>query len=429
MQGLWGIQTRANPHGDAWGLGLVVWDSLVLVCLACSTIYCILRRSTHWEILSVLHTGMILLTVWSLFHCIDLIIHLERARVAYGYILVLALLDILRTLSDVTVVAGLRLAARRHRQRNVLSRPLHDSLLGVAVFVGLLWFLGLYQIGLNFSLCSVWLGFADVQTIKSIAAARSGFDVAFAAVNFFAAGGLCIALWDDAQESLPFEHPEATLPARQRLKTYEPPLILATLTLLVRSFIELVVVGELDRNPRHLGNIILARDVCYGLFSATFFILVAIATPTHSYVDPWDEDSREGERMEAAAREKMRADRVVVEERLGKWVEEFEEGVLERLAEVTQGRRTAPDFGVVVDEVWARLEEKGEDSVERMLRAEQEIVVEGTKERFKDCRPIFKRGLGRTVKGRMVQDEVKYGATVGGTSRCYPATTPRLARH
>ncbi|KAK3343429.1 hypothetical protein B0T25DRAFT_614461 [Lasiosphaeria hispida] len=405
MQGLWGIQTRANPHGGAWGLGLVVWDSLVLVCLACCTTYCMIRRSKHWEMLSVLHAGMVLLTAWFFFHCIDLIIHLERARVAYGYIVVPALFDILRTLSDITVVAGLRLAARRRRQRAVLSLPLHDSLVGIAIFIALLWFLGLYQIGLNFSLCFVWLGFADLQTIRSIATARSGFDVAFAAVNFFAAMVLCITLWDDIQETVPFKHPEATLPAKQRLKQSEPPLVLATLTLLVRSFIELVAVGEIDRNPRHLGNIIVARDVCYGLFSAVFFILAAVAMPTRSHIDPWEEDEKEGERRDLAAREKTRADRELVEERLEKWVEEFEQRVLGRLAEVTRGGKMAPDLGRVVDEVWEGLEEKGEGDVERMLRAEQVVVVDRTKARFKDWRPIFKREDSKMAKGREEEDE------------------------
>jgi hypothetical protein len=52
------------------------------------------------------------------------------------------------------------------------------------VIAGTLWALGLYKLGLQFALCFAWLDFVDIKIIDSIAAARSGFDVAFAALYF-----------------------------------------------------------------------------------------------------------------------------------------------------------------------------------------------------------------------------------------------------
>lgn len=50
----------------------------------------------------------------------------------------------------------------------------------------------------------------------------------------------------------------------------------------MRQFCEVVIAGQLNRQPSHLGTIYLARDVTYSLFSAGVCICLAFAIPYSS---------------------------------------------------------------------------------------------------------------------------------------------------
>ncbi|KAK3386789.1 hypothetical protein B0H63DRAFT_558410 [Podospora didyma] len=420
MNGLWKVETYALPPGGrdhSWGL--VVWDILVWIWLTTMTCLSISCRSQHWRILRLLHAGMVLLSVWYFLHFINLLIHQVQAPVSYGYILVPAVFNTTRTLSEVLILPGLWLALKRCRSPSVSS-------LVVSALTGVLWFLGLYQLGLDFSLCFAWLGFSDVGTINKIAQARSGIDVTFSVVYFLA--GLAMMstelhpegpmvlqkspppLIDDStvrdvqhlnNSILDVQHLDESASNMMISKLYdlESSALYAGLILCVRSFCEVVIVGQLDRAPNSLQTILVARDVCYGLWTACFAFFVAIATPSrfdkvYGDKDLWDEDRKEAVRQQAAEFEKATADCRAVEATLMTWLPELEEFLKRKLDEVTEGGiKTAPSIQVVLDELQRAIipplptNASGYDA---KLHAAQHYEIKKLKERFKEWEPITK---------------------------------------
>ena len=90
--------------------------------------------------------------------------------------------------------------------------------------------------------------------------------------------------------------------------------------LLIRSFCEIVIVGQLNRSPGHLVAILRARDVVYGLFSLPLMICIACALPGNA---PESHDP------------------LVAQE--GDEIDRLTNSILQRLNEITEnGRKTAP---------------------------------------------------------------------------------------
>jgi len=125
-------------------------------------------------------------------HAIDLTVRQSGAVLTYGYILITSLNAALRTLSDVLVLAGYWQTMERFQTpkvANLLSLSWDPEvrkhwIKPELIPIGLLWILGLYQVGLQFALCFAWLGFVDLDVINTIARARSGIEVGFAALYF-----------------------------------------------------------------------------------------------------------------------------------------------------------------------------------------------------------------------------------------------------
>lgn len=139
---------------------------------------------------------------WFILHLIHLIIQQTGAAVTYAYILIPSLYSVLRTLSDILILCGFWLILKRFRSPSVRMDAWETTA------VGALWVLGLYQLGLQFALCFVWLGFVDLGTINSIAAARSGVEVAFTAWQLCLYLLVCIS--EEFREREPFKAQSTT---------------------------------------------------------------------------------------------------------------------------------------------------------------------------------------------------------------------------
>ena len=100
---------------------------------------------------------------------------------------------------------------------------------------------------------------------------------------------------------------------------------MASVALLVRSFCEVVIVGQLNRWPAHIQTIDRARDVTYGLFSAVFAAYAIRIVPPNTSEDALLEKEKTAVKEVAA------------------WV-------VTRLEEVTEGgKRTAPSISTLLD--------------------------------------------------------------------------------
>lgn len=122
-----------------------------------------------------------------------MVVHFYRARVPYGYILVGCLYKAFRVFSDVSIVWGTwRVLIRYDYLRPNMRKP-QSFFCQTTVVAVLLLFLGAYQICLMFALSFAWLSFSDLDVINAIAKARSGFEIAFTALQFMCTCG--IAAW------------------------------------------------------------------------------------------------------------------------------------------------------------------------------------------------------------------------------------------
>jgi hypothetical protein len=136
---------------------------------------------------------------------IDTAVHQVGGTVPYGYIFASSVFTVFKIASDVFVFWGMwqvvfrleHLDVRfenlngpnlRARRLSELPRYLFTSILA-----GLLLFLSIYHICLLFGLAVTWLQATDPQVIQLIAAARSGFEVAYMAVQFV--GTLAMGGW------------------------------------------------------------------------------------------------------------------------------------------------------------------------------------------------------------------------------------------
>ncbi|KAK3311790.1 hypothetical protein B0H66DRAFT_171734 [Apodospora peruviana] len=424
MGGLWNVETRAFPPtgGDKSGLGLVIWDLLVMICLAICNRCMYMGQASSRGTLRLLHVAIALLSVWFFLHCLDLFIHQFRAPVRYSYIIAPAIFDIFRFLSDVLIIPGFWLALQRYQRPDVPQFPVIEEDKDALVMCTLVWILGIYQIGLNFSFSFAWLGFADLAAIDRIAKSRSAFHVAFAALYFFVTIFVVVTSLEHgirkrravALVVLPKSTLDSLEDSRYLMNT-------ALIALLFRSFCELVIVGQIDRSPENLVQVYVARDVCYGLFSAamSYFVLAATPMKWHKKEDPWEADKMENERLKQIARNEAVATCLAVEAAMVKWVPELESIFLDKIAEATRdGSTTGPPIGVIMDGLGDKVEhdfanrhQSGlvgavkmatdatppESDFDMRLKDAKLEYIELLRARYKDWDPIFKWGENSSV--------------------------------
>jgi len=266
MNGIWRLPTRTIDNG---GLGVVAFDAIIACLVTITTCVTIVRRPKHWPQALMLYVGMVFLSIFFILHWVDVLIRHYRTAVLYNYIIFPAILHIVRVFSDIYILWG---AIRIMRRYETLRRE--DPAYVVFAF---LVFLAVYQLCLLFALVFTWLGFADLGVIDEIAKARSAFEVTFCAVQFFITIFATI-IWNEESKTM--------FISKNYDAGFGQALEVAFVFLLIRSFCEVVIVGQLDRWPGHLMAILRARDVVYGLFSLPLVIFLGCAIPKNTPEDP-----------------------------------------------------------------------------------------------------------------------------------------------
>lgn len=346
-----------------------------------------------------------------LLHCLDLTVLQAGTAVTYNYIVFQSLNTVWKTLSDILVLCGCWVNILRHQTPKVAVWR------SDLVIAGILWALGLYKLGLQFALCFAWLDFVDVKILDSIAAARSGFDVAFAAFYFATMLLMLVGLVPEQGKKFlspwePFKHTDnADMQRcmerfREVLTCLSSPADVnhqltlaiqethmagwATYFLLVRSFCEVVIVGQLDRAPKGLLNIYRAQDVCYSLFSLFFVIFIGCSIPSGSEwdPDPWELESKISTRLAEQQRISDEALQLALQNSLDAWPEEADRLFKERLAAVTEsGTTSAPVVSVVLDALRDQVRQEGSD--ERLLQGKLDHLTRMEQD-LDDWVPVYK---------------------------------------
>lgn len=136
--------------------------------------------------------------------------------------------------------------------------------------------------------------------------------------------------------------------------------------LLIRSFCEIVIVGQLNRSPGHLTAILRARDVVYGLFSLPLMICIACALPGNA---PESHDP-------LVALEEDEIDRLT-------------NLILQRLNVITEnGRKTAPSMDSFLNAF--EMYPEGTDYPAQMIQFTKLDEVRRLKYKYRKWTPIYK---------------------------------------
>ncbi|RSL50994.1 hypothetical protein CEP54_011658 [Fusarium duplospermum] len=326
-----------------------------------------------------------------LLHSIDLAVQQAGTTVAYNYIVFQSLNTVWRTLSDIALLCGCWLTLKRYETPKVTISIFEW------IIAGTLWFLGLYKLGLQFALCFAWLDFVDLGKIDSIAAARSGFDVAFATIYFVATLFIACALCPESNEKFlaprePFKHindPQMNA-CKERYRQEGEMVAWASYCLLVRAFCEVIIVGQLDRAPGKLLKIYEAQDVCYTLFSFLFVFFIACSIPSslERDSDPWELESKISARLAEEQRVADEALQVTLQNSLNEWPEQADKLFKERLATVTEsGTKSAPVVSVVLDILRDQVQQEGSD--ERLVQGKLDHLTRMAQD-IQDWVPVYK---------------------------------------
>jgi len=163
----------------------------------------------------------------------------------------------------------------------------------------------------------------------------------------------------------------------------------ASIALLLRSFCEVVIVGQLERHPAHIQTITRARDATYGLFSLCFIIFITFAVPKRGGGDPLIE-------KEKAA------------------VQEAKTWVIQRLDEMTEhGRKTAPTISTLFHILEEQLQEQNDQSQDDSDSSYMKLMeIKRLRKFYAGWEPIYK-WQEEAYKSETRQDNVRPPAEEG----------------
>ncbi|KAF2671473.1 hypothetical protein BT63DRAFT_423675 [Microthyrium microscopicum] len=250
---------------------MLIFNSLAATCQITFTYVYFTFRTKHWKEIWTLDTGLILLSIWSLWIWTDCLVRELAQTVTASYMLADSILSIFKVLSDVFMLWGIWRLIGRYRYMDIDA----PTFLPGTIIAFIMLFLGLYQWIELLSLSLTWLSFSDLKAIASIANARSAFDVTFTAVEFCWTTIAMIYVSSDYKSyigSAENQHDEYYI-------TYMARCLFVIPLLCIRSFCEVVIVGQINRNPVNLTQIYRAREVTYQLFSVAFTIMVRLLIP------------------------------------------------------------------------------------------------------------------------------------------------------
>lgn len=242
MNNLYSVPTRAY----GLGLGFLIFDVIASVCIIGSTIAAIINRSPGWKRAQTLHFGLILLSIWTILNVIDQSIRRSHPHVTYSYILFSCVSEIFRTTSNIFLLWGFLQVLNRFDHLRDQESYYAIWWLGIP-----LWIMGIYFICMQFAVAFAWLNFADVQVIQRLAKAKNGLEIALCAIQLVAYFMTTSVMPDN-------------FPGKGELLVVP---FFISVALMCRSFVEVIIVGQLDRSPGNLPNTWRARDVIFNIFS------------------------------------------------------------------------------------------------------------------------------------------------------------------
>ncbi|KAF8862361.1 hypothetical protein BDZ45DRAFT_799177 [Acephala macrosclerotiorum] len=356
------------------GLGCISFEALVAFIATLAILFAVVRRSKDWPEALRLHIGLILLSAWLITHWIDEVISHTDPDVTSYFQIYSMLTHILRIVSDVLIITGLWRVILRYD----FLRPLNVDVFADTLFSSVLWVLASIHIVLLIAVTGTWLGDVDLDKVNNIARARSAFEVTYMAVQFCAMLVMSIYACSRATErktGCPY-YDEFGYMAH------------AAFALLLRSFCEVVIAGQLDQDRGKVFDTQRARDVMYGLCSIYLVWAVAFVVPEKGKEDPLVEKDRSA-------------------------VAEIKRLIEEKIAEVTDGgKNTAPTMSSVLN------------GIETTLKA-QTVPAEGQQEYFMklneiarlrklygNWEPVYKGGSNTDGQNEVIQLVEKNDRTI-----------------
>ncbi|KAI0127155.1 hypothetical protein BJ170DRAFT_364280 [Xylariales sp. AK1849] len=363
MKGIWGVTTSTINQP----IVVTAFVSLLLVVAIVHAIISFIRPSEQWPDARTLQIGLLLISIWSFLHWVDVIIRSQYGSIQYGYIVIQPMFKLVRLSSEIFSIWGLwnvtiRYTSLRPTRANMIYYVWPK--LGILI----LWFLALYHFCMFFTLSLAWLSFADLSVIDYIAGTSSAFEIAYTTVYFIysamTAGGLTWLI----------------LKAHQSYEDYKTELqwaLYASFFLAGRSFCEVIIVGQLDRWPADILSVYAAREMTYSIGTILFAVCVPHSIPYKKSTDPLVEREKDSQERKAVAW-------LAAEDDVRSWL--FQE-----MVKVTEsGTKTAPTVSTLLGGLEDKLDTHDSDDDEYEILAVKRREIVRLRDLYADWQPIFR---------------------------------------
>ncbi|KAI1737446.1 hypothetical protein F4680DRAFT_214603 [Xylaria scruposa] len=225
------LSAQPLPAGSKLeGTSVTIWLFGCLVATAAFDHLLFRRPRATWPEFKPLLFGTALLSFWYFLIVLDRWLHYGRARVVYGYIFVLPIIEILRIASTMYYLWGTYIVIWRELEVRFSDKQQGFWWFTARCAIFIVGLVSTYYVTLYIAQVGVWVQFLSLNTIADVATKRTGFEIAMTAF-FFAFGLVTFAA---ACASLLWKARRLDgIIRRNRIC-----LLLATLFLLIRSIFE-----------------------------------------------------------------------------------------------------------------------------------------------------------------------------------------------
>jgi hypothetical protein len=166
----------------------------------------------------------------------------------------------------------------------------------------------------------------------------------------------------------------------------------AVFAITLRSFFEVIIVGQLNRWPADIASIYDTREITYSIGTMAFLSLVPFSIPNKKSKDPLVEKEREFNKNKAAAQLKA-------EDGVSTWL-------LQEMAKATNsGQKTVPTISALLARLEGQLKSRENENDEYQTFGVKTKEIERLRRLYTNWEPIF-----RDYKGHPLDEDHVYSA-------------------
>ncbi|KAH6970604.1 hypothetical protein BKA56DRAFT_596646 [Ilyonectria sp. MPI-CAGE-AT-0026] len=265
---LWTLPSTALPKPDS-----IVGPIFVTIWMVVSGVFAYIfhwllnRPCPTWPEFKSIALGTCLLSFWYLGIVVDRWIHDKNCKVVFGYVLFLPVWEFFHVASTIMILWGTYKIVWNELKGRFTEKQQRMWWFGGKCAIFLVCMVSLFYTILYLALSIAWMEFVSLNTIADVATKRTQFEIAMAAFFFafslLTAGTATVAIvWGSSRID-------------GRIRKTRIVLFVGTLLLLARSISQFALVARAYGKKYTRQDLLLAKDVSYGLLSMLYLLTMA----------------------------------------------------------------------------------------------------------------------------------------------------------